>query len=72
MREIFFLTIGLVILKNKEYERMLSNAVMLLDVVKTDKYWKRNDSHAFAEALGAIGLMLTKTKSLWPRTEGQG
>ena len=51
---------------------MLSNAVMLLDVVKKDKYWKRNDRQAFAEALGAIRLMLMKIKDLWPRTEGQG
>ena len=51
---------------------MLSNAIMLLDVVKKDKYWKRNDSCAFAEALGAIRLILIKVKDLWPRTEGQG
>ena len=40
--------------------------------LKKDKYWKRNDGHAFAETLGAIRLMLMKIKSLWPRTEGQG
>ena len=49
---------------------MLSNAIMLLGVVKKDKYWKRNDSCAFAEVLGAIRLMLMKIKDLWPRSEG--
>ena len=51
---------------------MLSNDAMLLDVVKKEKYWKRDDKKSYLKALDAIRKMLSQIVSLWPRTEGQG
>ena len=51
---------------------MLSNDAILLDVVKKEKYWKRNDKRSYLKALDAIRKMLSQIVSLWPGTEGQG
>ena len=40
--------------------------------LKRKTYWHREDNEKYSEALGAIRRMLSKIKSIWPRTQGQG
>ena len=50
---------------------MLSDDLMLLDVVKETKYWTIKDCNASIQALGSIRKMLEKIMNIWPRNKGQ-